>query len=321
MRRLSRLISCHFAAEVAFAVSLATLSAIAHAQPTGGTDVSFNSRDASANALVVRGHLWVPAGAAKGAVVLVHGSGGWTDHREGHYGRALSAAGYAALAIDSFGARGVTGTAEDQTLVTAADMIRDSFAARRLLIERGFPADRTAIMGFSKGGMVALYAADRNYVPEETERFAASLPFYPGCLIRLRVPKPASTMFMVLGDKDDYTGVKPCQQVADDYRQAGGNVTVKIYPGAAHAFDGNPKHTGRIDLRWVENYMDCEMFLEEDGSFTYRGQRYPRSNDPELVKQLRKTCARKGASVWTNLRQKEAATRDAIAFLDGLFAR
>lgn len=204
----------------------------------------------------------MPAGVAKGAVVLVHGSSGWTDHREGHYGRALSDAGYAALAIDSFGARGVKGTAEDQTLVTSTDMIRDAFAARRFLVERGFPAERTAVMGFSKGGMVALYAADRNYVPEEMERFAASLPFYPGCHVRLRVPKPASTMFMVLGDRDDYTGVEPCQQVADDYAQAGGNITVKIYSGATHGFDGNPKHTGRIDLRWVENLRQKEATLQ-----------------------------------------------------------
>ncbi len=305
----------------AVALVAATMSFPAvRAQPTGGTDLSFTSLDASGNPLNVRGHLWVPAGPAKGSVVLVHGSSGWTDHREGHHGRALSAAGYAALAIDAFGARGVAGTAEDQARVTAAEMMRDAFAARRLLLEQGFAADRTAIMGFSKGGMVALYAADRNYLPEEKDRFAVSIPFYPGCLIRLRVPKPTSAMFMVLGDKDDYTGVEPCEEVADAYRKAGGNVTVKIYPGAAHGFDGNPARTGRMDLRFVENYLDCVIWLEEDGSFTYEGKRYA-PNDPQMINDMRRSCMRKGASVWTNVRQKRAATRDVIEFLDSAFAK
>lgn len=219
----------------AVALVAATMSFPAvRAQPTGGTDLSFTSLDASGNPLNVRGHLWVPAGPAKGSVVLVHGSSGWTDHREGHHGRALSAAGYAALAIDAFGARGVAGTAEDQARVTAAEMMRDAFAARRLLLEQGFAADRTAIMGFSKGGMVALYAADRNYLPEEKDRFAVSIPFY--------------------------------------------------------------------------------------GSFTYEGKRYA-PNDPQMINDMRRSCMRKGASVWTNVRQKRAATRDVIEFLDSAFAK
>lgn len=36
-------------------------------------------------ASVLQGALWEPAGTAKAAVVIIHGSGGWSDAREGHY--------------------------------------------------------------------------------------------------------------------------------------------------------------------------------------------------------------------------------------------
>lgn len=304
----------------ALAASAAFFGPTAQAQFSGGASVSFPSSDASGASIALHGHLWMPAGTPEGGVVLVHGSGGWSDSREGHYGRALSEAGYAALAIDAFGARGIRETTEDQAQISATQMTRDAFAARRLLVERGLAPDRIAVMGFSKGGTVALRAADRNWLPEETDRFAVAILFYPGCNVRPRAPKPASTVFMALGDKDDYSGVAPCQEIAAGYRNAGGNITVKIYPGAAHAFDGHPRNTGLRYLSTVENFMGCMTVLEEDGRISYQGKRYD-GNDPNLLKDLRSTCARKGASIWTNLRQKEAATRDVIEFLDSAFAK
>jgi len=130
------------------------------AQPQGGAQVSIESQDASGTHILLNAMLWTPPGTAKGAVVLVHGSSGWTDYTVGHYGRALSAAGYAALAFDAFGARGVGSTGNDQTQVTAMQMTRDAYAARQFLLGRGFKSDRLGVMGFSKGGLAAMQAAD-----------------------------------------------------------------------------------------------------------------------------------------------------------------
>ena len=199
-------------------------------------------------------------------------------------------------------------------------MTRDAFAARRYLIERGFAAGHLAIMGFSKGGAAALYAADSNFIPEETERFAAAIPFYPGCNARPRIPKPASIVFMALGEKDNYTGIKPCQDIADDFSKAGGNISVKIYPNASHFFDGNPANTGLYNLSTAENYMDCIVYVEEDGSSTYAAKRYT-SDESLLIADLRKSCMKKGASVQTNNQQKAIATRDVIDFLNNTFAK
>lgn len=296
-----------------FAVLGLVASAFAQA-PQGGSPVAFNSVNHAGVTVPLRGALYNPQGASKGAVVLMHGSGGWSDHREGHYARALMAQGYTVLAVDSFGPRGIGSTGEDQKQLGMGDNTRDAFAARRHLIALGQAAERIAVMGFSRGGSVAARAADRTFLPEEKDRFSVAIPFYPPCNDRPREPKPSSVVFMVLAEKDDYTGVKPCQDIAADFAAAGGKITVKVYPDSTHAFDGNPEHTRMVRLP-VENYLECVVYIESDGRMSYGGQTLA-AGDFAIFDLLRKTCVKKGATVWSNPRQKEIATRDVIAFLD-----
>lgn len=284
-------------------------------QPTGGESITFASADAKGTPIQLAGVLYVPQGESKGAVVLVHGSDGWNDMREGHYGRALSRAGYAALAIDSFGPRGVGSTVEDQARVTVTQMALDSLAARRLLLRRGFSAEKMAVMGFSKGGSAAMFTADRTMVPSEVDRFPLVIPFYPGCNSHPVQPRPASAVFMALGDMDDWTGVKPCQQLAAKFQSAGGRITVKIYPDSAHGFDGDPANLTMVRLSTVENYLACIVDVEPDGTQMYGGKRFA-YGDPAILSELKRTCVRKGASTWTNPRQKQVATQDVLDFLD-----
>lgn len=295
--------------------ALAGLVASACAQPQGGSPVAFNSANGAGATLPLRGVLYKPQGDSKGAVVIMHGSGGWSDFREGHYARAFVAEGYTVLAVDSFGPRGIGSTVEDQMKLSMTDSTRDAFAARRYLVSLGLPGQRMAVMGFSRGGVVATRAADRTYLPEEKDRFQLALAFYPGCSTRPREPKPASIVFMALGEKDDYTGVKPCQDVAADFAAAGGKITVKVYPDAAHGFDGNPEFTRLVRMPTVENYIDCVVTIEPDGRQSYGGQTLA-AEDVAIYELLRKGCVKKGATFWTNPRQKEIATRDAIAFLN-----
>lgn len=295
------------------------VAAVGQPQPMDAQEVSFEVTDVRAGRLELRGKLWRAASPATAAVVLIHGSGGYSVHREGHYAQAFVAAGFDVLAVDSFGPRGISTTAEDQSQVSTMQMTRDAFGASRFLHGRGIPIERQAIMGFSKGGAVALFAADRTFLPGETARFAASLAFYPACSTRARVPKPASVVFMALGEKDDYSGVEPCQELAAAFRAAGGTMSVTVYPNATHLFDGDPAR-GRIQyLRFVENYMDCRLFVEEDGSMTLGDRRFA-ATDPGVLNAMRATCVRKGASIWTNLRQKERATLDAVAFVTRVLA-
>lgn len=295
------------------------ITATSRSQPVEAQDVSFEVTDTRAGRLALRGKLWQAASPATAAVVIVHGSAGYSVHREGHYAQAFVAAGFDVLAIDSFGPRGISTTSEDPSQVSTTQMTRDAFGASRFLRGRGIPVERQAVMGFSKGGAVALFAADRTFIPNEAARFAASLAFYPACSTRARVPKPASVVFMALGDQDDYSGVEPCQEVAAAFRAAGGTMNVTVYPNATHAFDGDPARSRIQYLRFVENYMDCRLFVEEDGSMTLGDRRFA-ATDPGVLNAMRSTCVRKGASMWTNVRQKERATLDAVAFVKSVFA-
>lgn len=287
----------------------------AWAQPIGGEPVAIDAKAADGSALQLGAMLFKPPQPSKGGVVLMHGSGGWSDHREGHHARALQQAGYTALAVDSFRARGITGIAEDQLKLHGLLVTRDAFAARRFLIQQGIDPAKTVIMGFSKGGVASLFAADRNFLVDEVERFKIAIPFYPGCNSFPRRPKPASSILMILGEKDDYSGVKPCQDLAADFSKAGGDVTVKVYPDATHGFDGNPAIRSAVRAPTVENYMDCIAHVEEDGSITYDGKSYAQG-DPEMTKAMQKTCVKKGATIWTNQTQKNRATADVIEYLN-----
>ena len=114
--------------------------------------------------------------------------------------------------------------------------------------------------------------------------------------------------------------IKPCQDIADDFSKAGGNVSIKIYPNASHFFDGNPANTGLYNLSSAENYMDYIVDVEEDGSSTYAAKHYT-SDESLLIADSRKSYMKKGASVQTNNQQKAIATRDVIDFLNNTFAK
>src|SRR5712664_362620 len=93
-------------------------------------------------------------------MIILTSSAGVQRHREHYYARALNDTGTAALIVDSFTGRGVRRTVADQTLVSAAQMEGDAFAALALLRgDRRIDRDRIGIMGVSKGGGAALNAA------------------------------------------------------------------------------------------------------------------------------------------------------------------
>ena len=116
--------------------------------------------------------------------MLVHGSGG-VGPREDRWADELRQAGVATFVLDSFTGRGITFTAEDQAQLSSQAMVGDAYRALELLAThpRIDPA-RIAVMGFSKGGAVALYSAltrfQRLHGPAGA-RFAHHIAFYPPC--------------------------------------------------------------------------------------------------------------------------------------------
>jgi len=249
-------------------------------------------------------------------VVVVNATPGWSDYREGHYGRALSSAGYAVLAIDTYGPRQVTRAEQDNSKLSTYAQALDAFAARKYLISLGYAPDRMAVMGTGRGGTIALLAADRTFMRNEKDRFVLAMSISAGCIFHPRKPRPGSRIFMAIGEHDRISGVEACRRLAETYVSAGGNATVKLYPGAQSGFDGHPAVVRLYQDPSMETFVDCTVLVEPDGRSTYVGKTFAESDTKGLIDEMRKSCIKRGGSGWTNLTQKANVTLDLIEFLD-----
>jgi len=197
----------------------------------------------TAPAATVTGTLYLPPGAGRGpAMVVAHGSGGVSRGREGAWAARLVAQGVAAFVVDSFGPRGIRSTATDQGQLSTAANVADALHALPLLAThpRIDPA-RIGVMGFSRGGQVALFSAlepFRRAVLGDGPRFALHIAFYPGCSVPY-IPRAVSPapIAMLLGSDDNYTPAAHCLRYAEQLRALGAAVETRVFPGAQHGFD------------------------------------------------------------------------------------
>lgn len=131
------------------------------------------------------GHLFLPPGAEKvPAILLMHGSGGIYNAMLDYWPKQFNGAGFAVMSVDSFGPRGVSSTAEDQTQVPFAADVADAFSALKLLATHPrIDAGRIAIMGFSRGGITTWRAAVERAISAQKLpdglRFAAMCRYMP----------------------------------------------------------------------------------------------------------------------------------------------
>jgi dienelactone hydrolase len=287
--------------------------------PQGGLPVAFASPQPEGETLSIPAVLFKPTSAAKGAVVVVNATPGWSDYREGHYGRALSSAGYAVLVIDTYGPRQVTLAERDNSKLSTYAQALDAFAARKYLISLGYAPEHMAVMGTGRGGTIALLAADRTFIRNEKDRFALAMSISAGCIFHPRKPSPGSRIFMAIGEKDQISGVVPCQKLAEEYVAAGGYATVKLYPGAPSGFDGFPGIAKLYRDPLMETFADCTVPVEPDGRSAYAGKTFAESDTKGLMEEMRKSCVKRGGQGWTVPTQKANVTLDLIEFLDSNF--
>lgn len=248
---------------------MALLLAVACASPDPASAqdaVSFASNDADLTGgtpTQLKGILFRPAGPGPfAAVVMMHGCGGAYGKdgalRPNHrwWAETFVAAGYVALAVDSFSPRGLGAVCGLTTrpIQTDRERARDAYGALAYLQSRSeIRADRIALAGWSHGGGSTL-AAVGSTTPARPARlpygdFRAAVAFYPGCgkASRDRDWVPVLPLLVLTGALDDWTRAEPCRQVERRLARTGNaaGFTLVVYPGAYHGFDAEamPVHT------------------------------------------------------------------------------
>jgi len=251
-------------------------------------------------------------------MILLTSSAGVQRHREHYYAQALNEAGIAALIVDSFTGRGVRRTVADQTLVSAAQMEGDAFAALAHL--RGDPRidpGRIGVMGVSKGGGAALntaIAVRQGWRRGFPHLFDLHVAICPGATAQHRDPAThGRPIFFMLAGRDDYTPAPLAVDYAERMRAAGNRrIKVKIYAGAHHGWES----LGPVfDIRDAENWSRCKNFIEDDGTHFVVAAGCTMT-EPEYQAWARSNCVTRGARAGGGTPElKRRATADLLAFL------
>ena len=216
------------------------------AMTVAGTNVSageFVEIEGGTRAEPVRlvGYMARPSGAGPfSAVVLLHGCGGFHSSMISWADR-LSRFGHAALAIDSFGPRGI----DEDCGGVFPYQTADGYAALRYLTTKPFVrASHVAVMGFSQGGGSVLAALEKGFVEQRyPEKFRAGIAFYPLCQYASGIT--TGPVLVLIGDADDWTPSSSCDAMVSGRTELGAPRTpgdrslieLVIYPGAHHSVD------------------------------------------------------------------------------------
>ncbi|RAH99401.1 dienelactone hydrolase [Acuticoccus sediminis] len=204
------------------------------------------------------------AGNPAPAAILLHGAGGVSGNREGRYARELAGQGVAVAVIDVFGPRAGGGFIERLMTTTEAMALADAFATLAWLDGRpDVDAGRTALIGFSYGGMSSIYAAYRQVVETYAPPlpFAAHVSFYGPCVARFSDPTTTGApVLMLWGEQDAIMDPEACGALADDLRAGGSDVTVRRYD-ARHRWDGASRQ-----WRAPTHIADCRFTVGPDNT-------------------------------------------------------
>jgi dienelactone hydrolase len=293
----------HFVARLGAVSLIWQLAAAAHAEDAGAPPerVTFVSADGRTQLV---GYLYRPATMAADrapAVVMMHGrAGAYAEGANGVYdastlslrhkawGREWSQAGYIAILVDDFGPRGYPkgfprfsydSRPEELNEVT----IRPLDALGALIYLRTRPdvmPNRIGLQGWSNGGSTALAAisvdAPGITSPTPDTGFRAALVFYPACGLKGHFDeqpfRPYAPTLVFHGTADEEVSYKRCADLVAKSQANGGNVEIKLYPGASHSFDSPARKRQSVDAnakatedavararRFFERYLQLQV--------------------------------------------------------------
>jgi dienelactone hydrolase len=279
------------------------------------SDRQFLSGSKDGTPALIAGELRFPAGDGPfPTVVLVHGSGG-VGSNVNRWACELNEIGVAAFVLDCFTGRGISSTIPDQSRLGSLAMIYDAYRALEGLTGHpGIDSSRVGLMGFSKGGFVALYASMRRfqafYAPIGIE-FAIYIPFYARCDITFESDEDLTDrpIRMHHGEEDDWVPVEPARRLVARLQAAGKDISLTTYPGARHVFD-SPTYPPVFRFNDAEISIECRL-AERDGEIINLESGKPFTN--------RDACVTRGATVGANPEAYELARKSVRGSLSDVF--
>lgn len=277
---------------------------------------------------VIWGTLSFPPG-AKGrmpAMVIAHGSAGVQQKDSERWVPLLHQLGIATLQLDSFQPRNIRRTDEDQSQLDQSANDADALSALRLLATdpRIDPA-RIGVIGFSRGGIVALETAVERFrqgVIRGELKFAAHIAFYPGCGLRYwsrPSPLTGAPIMMALAEEDNYVPARACIAFGEEMKAAGQDVEVHVYRGAYHDFDNTVPYQKRAPR--TETSRNCADREIDPSTWQYRllqsGKTFMEYRDYAAA--LGACVTRGDVTTGSNPAAAKLAERDVRAFLTRAF--
>ncbi len=251
------------------------------------------------------------------AVILVHGSGGIGGNVD-YWQQQLSDIGVATFTIDYFTGRGIENTLADQTKLGFLSAIIDVYRALALLASHPrIDPNRIAVMGFSRGARVALYASLTRFQKmhaQEGPSFAAYLAFYTPCNTRYLEDEAVSNKPIRLfhGTADDYVPVAPCRTYVERLHKAGKDVQLTEYAEAQHVFDNPLLKEGPLAFPTWQTTRRCRLLEESPGRIINAETKQPFTYaDP---------CVEYGPHIAYNSAALNAATQAVKDFLRATFS-
>jgi dienelactone hydrolase len=161
------------------------------------------------------------------AIIVLHTIGGLSDH-EKNYARKLSGHGYVATAVNWQSGNGEANIIDTYEYLTTLP---------------GIDPSRIGLVGFSKGGEVALWFASRLGNMNNEHQIAGVVNYYQGSFINpwIQSINHPPTLFLH-GDKDEH--VEPIEIVnyCELQRKSGSTCDYHFYKGIRHAFTHNSRY-------------------------------------------------------------------------------
>jgi dienelactone hydrolase/DNA-binding beta-propeller fold protein YncE len=187
-------------------------------------------------------NLYIPAENGRfPGIILLHTSAG-VKQWDRNWAELLKKSGYAVYISDSFSYRDYQDRKTvgwDKAMQAQLTDIPNAF----LILTGSSHVDnkRIGLLGFSLGGFSTLKAMELNTdIPDDLKQLPikAAISFYGHCQ-RLNNPQFKNVIEILVGEQDDRSPAKACQQLLQNNASTNQHVTLKIYANAKHGFD-NP---------------------------------------------------------------------------------